>query len=88
MGSVAVVVVVAQHRALFRADRNVYLAEIIFLLSTTQADEGYERVDYSLLSPEQVATLCEGPSEQQLRAALTNLVNTVDESEKSGKSHE
>jgi hypothetical protein len=67
---------------------NPHLAEVIFLLSTTQTEDGYERVDYSRLSLEQVATLCEGAAEQQLRAALMDLVSIIDESENPGESHE
>lgn len=67
---------------------NPHLAEVIFVLSTTQSDDGYEHVDYSTLSPEQVAALCEGASKQQLRAALTDLVSTVDESESPDECHE
>ena len=67
---------------------NPHLAEVVFLLSTTQTDDGYERVDYSLLSPEQVVTLCEGPSEHQLRVALTDLTSSGDESDNRGGRHE
>lgn len=60
---------------------NAHLAEVVFLLSTTQTTDGYERVDYSLLSPEQVVTLCEGSPEHQLRVALADLTTNGDESD-------
>ena len=65
---------------------NPHVAKAIFLLSTTPTEDGYEPVDYRRLNLEQVATLCEGAAEQQLRAALTDLVSTADESENHSES--
>lgn len=60
---------------------NHYLAQVIYLLSTTETDDGYEPVDYGVLQVRHLGSIYEGLLQHQLRVASENMVAVRDDDE-------
>jgi hypothetical protein len=60
---------------------NHYLAQVIYLLSTTETDSGYEPVDYGELQIRHLGSIYEGLLQHQLQVAPGDMVAVRDDDE-------